>query len=253
MNKRYLILLIFVVLQILSFNKYGKKLKQFISIIIFYLYSQFNGIYSSIYYKITKKNFIKHPLNLTKILRTNLNKINYNQIKKDKCIYLFNHRSWADFWLDYDIVGGNAAYISRNIIKMVLGTQSFMANASKNIIFFNRDESKNRFKLYNKILDRLKIRNIILYPEGTRNTKDYSLPLKFGVIKLAYENNVPLQIIICKNKEKVFSLKKMEYNKNINCPYYVSKVIYPENFEKLDIFIKYIQNKWNESWNKIYK
>ena len=204
-------------------------------------------------YKINKLNFHPHPLYLTKILNTNLKKINSNEIKKDKCIYLINHRSWADFWLDYDIVGGHSAYIARSLIKYILGGQALMPIVTKNIIFFNRDETKNRHKLYKKILDRLKIRNIILYPEGTRNTKDYSKPLKFGVIKLAYENNVPLQIIICKNKEKVFSLKKMEYNKNINCPYYVSKVIYPENFKKLDIFVKYIQNKWNESWNKIYK
>lgn len=252
MNKRYLILLIFIVLMILSYNKYGRKIKQFVFIIVFFIYSQFNGLYTALLHKINRLNFNPHPLYLTKILNTNLKKINSNEIKKDKCIYLINHRSWADFWLDYDIVGGNAAYIARKLIKYILGGQALMPLVTKNIIFFNRDESKNRHKLYKKILERLKIRNIILYPEGTRNQKNTSKPLKFGVIKLAYENNVPLQIIICKNKEKVFSLKKMKYTTHVDCPYYVSEVILPENYSTLDIFIKHIQKKWDESWNKIY-
>ena len=35
----------------------------------------------------------------------------------------------------------------------------------------------------------------MLYPEGTRKSNK-SKPLKFGIIKLGYEQNVPFQIII---------------------------------------------------------
>ena len=253
MNKRYFILLFFVILMIISFNKFGNSIRKKLIIIIYFIFLQFKSIFKIIKYKINKKNYNKHPLGLTKVLNTQLIKIkDSHPIRKEKCIYLFNHRSWADFWIDYDIVGG-ACYISRKLLKYVLGFVGILGSTVNDLLFFNRNDTKDRHNLYKKILEKLKIKNIILYPEGTRNIQNISKPLKFGVIKLAYDNNIPLQIIICKNKEKVFNLKKLEYTKNINCPYYVSKVIYPKNHIKLDDFIKYVENKWNESWNKLYK
>lgn len=252
MNKRYLILLIFVILMIFSFNKFGNNIIKKLIIIIYFIYLQFKSIFKIIKYKINKKNYNKHPLGLTKVLNTQLIKIkNSFPVRKEKCIYLFNHRSWADFWIDYDIVGG-ACFISRKLLKYVLGFAGILGSTLNDVLFFNRNDTKDRYKLYKKILEKLKIRNIILYPEGTRNIQNVSKPLKFGVIKLAYENNIPLQIIICKNKEKVFNLKKLEYSKNINCPYYVSEVIYPKDYKKLRYFTIHVENKWNESWNKIY-
>lgn len=253
MNMKYLILFIFIILNIISFNKYGNRIKQFVYILCFFIYSNFNGLYYSIKYKITNKNYKIHPVGINKLLKTKATQINSNEIKKDKCIYLFNHRSWADLWIDYDIVGG-ASYISRNIMKYVIGGQSLLASTTKNVIYFNRDNKTkdNRKILYDKIIKRLDERNIVLYPEGTRNTTNKPLPLKMGIIKLAYQNKIPVQIIICKNKEKVFSFKKLSYQTNIECPYYVSGVIYPESFKSLDEFIEKVKIKWNESWNKIY-
>ena len=60
----------------------------------------------------------------------------------------------------------------------------------------------------------------MLYPEGTRNTSNKSKPLKFGIIKLGYEQNVPFQIIIVSNKENVINEKKLKINKNIICEYF---------------------------------
>ena len=41
----------------------------------------------------------------------------------------------------------------------------------------------------------LKKKSILLYPEGTRNTSNVSKPLKLGLIKLGYEQNVPFKLL----------------------------------------------------------
>lgn len=252
MNKKYILLLIFVIFMIMSFNKTTNSIRKKIIIIIYFIYMQFYSIYEIIKYKINKKKFTVHPCKLTKLLNTKLiRKENSFPIRKEKCIYLFNHRSWADFWIDYDTVGG-ACFISRKLLKYVLGFLGILGTTINDTIFFDRKDKKDKYKLYEKILKKINNRNIIVYPEGTRNTKNVSKPLKFGIIKLAYENNIPLQIIINNNKEKIFSQKKLLYFKNINSTYYVSEVIFPINHKTLEEFINYVQNKWDESWNQIY-
>ena len=81
----------------------------------------------------------------------------------------------------------------------------------------------------------------------------FTKPLKFGIIKLGYEQNVPFQIIIVSNKENIINEKKFKINKNIVCEYFTSEIIDPKNFKTLKDFINEIQKKWNESWNVIYK
>ena len=47
--------------------------------------------------------------------------------------------------------------------------------------------------------------------------------------------------------------KKLIIQRNIICEYFISEIIHPKNFNTLEEFIKYIQKKWDESWNIIYK
>ena len=202
----------------------------------------------------TKKNkgWKVHPSGLTKILKTKITeKYNSHNIIKKKCIYLCNHRSWADFWIDYEIVGG-ACLISRNIMKKVLPFTALRAKKSGDIIFFNRGNTDSKYELYKKILEKIKKRNVLIYPEGTRHTSNKSKPLKMGIIKLAYKNNIPLQIVITSNKEQIFSQKKLTYNKDVQCKYYASEKISPSEYPSLSKFIESVQEIWNELWNEIY-
>lgn len=249
----YLFLIIFIIFILISFTKKGKQINMKIEIITFFIFNEFKALSLLINLKKTTKKYKeRHFCNLTKKLNTSLvEKYNSHNIVKDKCFYLCNHRSWADFWIDYDIVKGGC-YISRNIIKKILFGTSAWAEKANNILFFDRGDTRSKYELYKKILEKINKRNMIIYPEGTRQTSNVSKPLKIGLIKLAYENNIPLQVVITSNKEKIFSQKKLEYNKNIKCTYYASEKIKPSEYKSLDKFIKGVQEIWDESWNEIY-
>ena len=76
--------------------------------------------------------------------------------------------------------------------------------------------------------------------------------MKYGIIKLAYQNKIPIQIIITSNKDKVMSQKKLSVGFGIKCNVFKSETFYPINYNSLDKWIEFIQKKWDESWNNIY-
>ena len=69
---------------------------------------------------------------------------------------------------------------------------------------------------------------------------------------IAYNNNLPIQIIITKNKEHIFSLKTMKCNFGVSLYTYRSQPIYPSKYNTKEEFFNEVINQWNVSWNIVY-
>ncbi len=248
----------YIIIIILLFLSIKKK--------IYYFYKCLNLLF---HLQITAKNILKKAINdktnlciqydisanLINKLNTSFKKIGKNKIIKNKTFFLINHRSWADFWVDYYLLNGNkdVSYISRNIIKYILPYTSKLAIYNKTTVFFDRGNKKSRYELYDKIRDKLKENfSFIIYPEGTRNTSSISKKLRYGLLKLGFNEKVKFQIIMIKNKELIFNEKKLLVGHNIICPYYVSEVIDSTKFKNLDEFYNFVQDKWLEAWKLVY-
>ena len=243
MKIKFFILFIFFI-KITKIGKTINKLFDFIVYMINYEFLSFKALIKKKSPYDRSYEFVKkHKIILNK---KNNNKINFNK----KVIYLFNHRTWADMFIDYYISKG--CFISRKIMKYFVPFTYKLSKSDKISILFERGNTKDKNVLYKKIKEKLKEKSLIVYPEGTRNTSNKSKPLKFGIIKLGYQENVPFQICIVSNKEKVLNEKKLSIGKNINCEYYVSEIIHPKDYKTLEEFIDVIQKKWDESWNVIY-
>lgn len=250
MKTKYLIVFFIFFIIFFKYTYIGKKINNILDFFLFVFYTQFK----SFEIKLKNKNFKNFTNSLIKKNNTKIIKNKKSsEISKSKTIFLVNHRSWADFWIDYTIFEG--VYISRKEVQYVLPFSSKLALKNNTIIFFDRNvkSKKGKKKLYDDIKNNLNSnKNIILYPEGTRNTSNKSKPLKFGIIKLGYQENVPFQICIVSNKEKVLNEKKLSIGKNINCEYFTSEIIHPKDYKTLEEFVDVIQKKWDESWNVIY-
>jgi len=252
MKSKYLVFLIIFLLYFFKFTTIGKKINNVSDFIVF--------IFK--YYIVVpwinmarKRNTFEHTKSMVEELNIKLIKNNKSsELSEKRTIYLVNHRSWTDFWLDIYLLKGNATYISRKIIKNMMYPACKLYSLENPIIFFKRGDPKAKKKLYQDIINTLnKDKNLILYPEGTRNTSSKSKPLRFGIIKLGYEQKVPFQILIVDNKEKILNEKNLTINKNITSEYYISQIIDPNNFKTLEDFTKEVQKKWIKSWNIIYK
>jgi 1-acyl-sn-glycerol-3-phosphate acyltransferase len=248
MKNKYTIFIIIFILIFFKFTYIGKKIVSILDFLIFIIVFQIKAFI----YNFKNKNIYQLSKNSLDKLNLKLKKINKIKVSKNtNTIYLFNHRSWGDFFIDHYICKGT--FIGRKEVKYILPFTSALGKKHDDVIFFDRSNKKSKYKLYDDIKKILKKKSILLYPEGTRNTSTHSKPLKFGIIKLGYEQNVPFQIIIVNNKENVMNEKKLKINKNIICEYFTSELIYPKDFKTLKDFTNEIQKKWDESWNNIYK
>ena len=170
-----------------------------------------------------------------------------NQVPK---IFLCNHRSFADFFVDNYVVGG-AMYISRMMVIVAIPFPSLLAYMTSMIGFFVRSKN-NSFKVYELIDKALKRQqNVIVYPEGTRNQGKTSKSLKWGIIRWAYKEKVPVQIVMTSNKEKILNEKTFQIGRGIQSKVEKSVVLFPEDVENIDEWCELIQLKWDRTWDQL--
>ena len=135
--------------------------------------------------------------------------------ESNETYYLLNHLSQADFFIDQIVTKGRSIFISRWLVGLFAP-------------------------------------NILFYPEGKRNPDNKNIPLKFGLLKNIYQNKKKVQIIICSNKEKVFSFIKRQANFNVDVDIVYSKTIKSSDFNSFEVFYHYVSEIWLQTKHKCY-
>jgi len=184
----------------------------------------------------------------------------------DSGFILSNHRCSFDFMFDPYI--GKSAVIAR--YKAILCTffLSLLGIIERRVIpmqkSFNRnyifDSTKYLFEYRYPDEDNTFNKRVTFFPEGTRSnyTKiekldDTQKILKPGLLKSIYEyNKKPVQIIITKNKEKVYNEFTIDINFGVTLSVYISKEIYPSEFNSYEEFYNHICTQWFNIFNEVY-
>ena len=127
---------------------------------------------------------------------------NSNTLYTNKCIYLCNHKSWCDFLSDVYLCS-NPISISRYLVAAVFPVLFIGSFISDNVrfIYKNDDVIKQFTKVMDSIYKNNYYRNVMIYPEGRRYPNSVINPLKNGSLIYSYENDIPIQLIISKNKK----------------------------------------------------
>jgi 1-acyl-sn-glycerol-3-phosphate acyltransferase len=170
--------------------------------------------------------------------------------KEKHCIYICNHVSFTDFFFDGYLTQG-ACYISRFLVILAIPFSAFYAFFSEGIIFIIKGKKNTKKKLIEKMKNKIQINDLLLYPEGTRNTTDQKLPLKLTCVEFAYESNTKIQIIISSNKRHVLDEKQWKINKNTKILVYYSHVFDPSEYSNLNDFKTDIVNEWNKIYDLV--
>ena len=209
--------------------------------------------------KITKK-ILKH-------FNCEIVHINNNKII-DSGFILANHRCSFDFIFDphiskSSIVGRYKAVLSTFFLSVLSFIERrlipMQRTFNRNFIF---DKIKNHIEYDFKDFDSNCFnKRITYYPEGTRlnYTSIDSIDvvkslLKHGLIKSIYEyKKLPVQIILTKNKEKVYNEITLDVGYDVKLPVYISKEINPADFNEYNDFYDYICNEWYNAFNMLYK
>lgn len=197
---------------------------------------------------------IRHSFFKAMKISSKLHGITYTENPENKavcsenCIFLANHRTLFDGVIDNYITGGSGS-LARMLTIAPNPFGSLFGYINNRIILFNRNEIK-RDLLQNKVKSFLQYNSLIVYPEGHRQLTDKSLPLKYGIIRMAYRLQTPVQIIMTTNKEKVFSLHTRNCHYGVACHITVDSVLYPSSCNDIDTWCHLVEERWHHVWDK---
>ena len=173
------------------------------------------------------------------------------------CIVLCNHVNWADFVLDIVFLP-RGVFVSRNALYIVFWPASFLRDwMFSDMIFFKRSkhvDSKAKQELYDRVADKCQAgRHVIVYAEGTRNNTGQKKPLKVGLIKLAYERDIPLYVSMVANKEAIVDEKRLSVTFGAEVRNAMSGLVKPGDHADFPSFLGAAQGAWDEVWGRTHK
>ena len=219
-----------------------------IKAILFIFQSQVIMFYNTLFQIFFGKTDVQNMFKKLSDMRETKYSGELHKINPDADVYLFNHVSSADCYIDNYIIGGTGCYISRLLVFFLLPFTCVYGMFNNIIYFFKRNGRDNKCKL--KIAcENIKYKlnkKIILYPEGTRNSTNNIIPLKRGGLYIIYNMGYSVQIINVKNKEKVINEKKMQLQNNVVCDIIASDIIHASDYNNFDDFYADVCKKWEE-------
>lgn len=191
-----------------------------------------------------------------KIFIYQLCRINHNLIHKaeliEKGYILANHRCFFDFSFDPYVT--KSAGIGRRAAFRVCTVAYLLGKMENRSISFSRGETSSHqlMDLIRSFFNEKNVKRILFYPEGTRrkykalsSPADIKSKLRVGLLKRIYENgDLPVQLCISSNKEKVFNEKKLHMKRNVKVNTMISRPIHPKNHGSLESFLDEISRVW---------
>ncbi len=202
-----------------------------------------------ILYKIAKPTSYLLKLKISEIIK------DFNIPKKVQLI-IANHRSYIDLLILYvflyEQLGTKFIFVAKKEL-----ADSKLGHILKLIdtIFIDRTNLRQMVSSINTQYDVMKTKgkSIVVFPEGTRNTKNELLEFKPGAFEIAYKTISPIQPILFLNTNAYWEDKK-EFKKNK--PEIIFKVInpfLPNKFLNIDrqILAKNIRNEMQKNINQL--
>jgi 1-acyl-sn-glycerol-3-phosphate acyltransferase len=185
-------------------------------------------------------------------------------------MYMTNHVSVGDFFIDPPILHYTSKFISLNKMAFMLPVLGIICYLTSYTIFISEGNSKEKVLENFKNIEELRIkddtRNLSLYPEGMRRPHRHtvSATLKKGFIYHSFENNLPIQIVHTTNKDYVIDDINIILYKNTKLFTYYGPKIDPiklrAKYEKKhkrkytkDDYYNDVYKCWSKIWSKMDK
>lgn len=175
--------------------------------------------------------------------------------KGGRVLYLCNHRSWGDFFIDSYVVEGRANFLARWMVFFAFPVVMLSCHVINCIVFFKRGSIADK-DAFNKWLDYKNqispLCGYLVYPEGHRNIKPGSLTLKRGLLHYAYSRKLACQVIMVTDKEDVLSEKTCHVNfgRTVVCGF--GDVIDTKVFPDFETFFTAVKKQWDVTWEEVY-
>lgn len=168
------------------------------------------------------------------------------------CMVLANHVNWSDFVIDICLIP-RGVYVSRNILKFLFFPGSIIRGIMfGDVVYFKRGWHTSKTRLYADVAAKISEgRSVIVYPEGTRNPKAHKLPLKLGLVKLAYERHIPIYVSMTSNKADICDENRKLVVLGVVIRNRKSNLVVPTDYDSFDAFVAAVQREWDALWHAL--
>eukprot|EP00775_Hariotina_reticulata_P012345 gene12345-12479_t len=166
-----------------------------------------------------------------------------------------NHRSWSDFFIDVYLTEGRAQFMGRMAVVYVFPMLAAPMAWMRGVICFKRGSIADKDAFNSWIDERMQqspLPGLGLFPEGTRNLKPHSLPLKRGMLHYAYSRKLPVQMVITAHKEAAMDEKRYHVRFGVTCATGYSDVIHSSSYDNFEQFFKVLQSSWDKLWLEVF-
>jgi len=148
------------------------------------------------------------------------------------------------------VTEGRAFWLARWLVAIGLPTMGFVSQWSGAVYYFNR--GAEFFPRFKRFLAQSEYPAVVLYPEGTRYLGEIPRPLRTGFMRFSYENDLPVQVVISRNKETVFCEKRAWAQRGGTFYTNYGQMLDPRDFKTVDEFIIAINKAWVQQWDATY-
>lgn len=254
-----------------DYSKFG--IQNFLDIFIFLYMAFIYPIFTILNYDIkgNKQTMQDVVAGCIRCAKCSMYKVSKRGLIIDKNImYMTNHVSVGDFFIDPYILHYTSKYIALNKMAFILPVLGIISYLTSFTIIIKQGNSKEKVLENLKKIEELRkkddIRNVSLYPEGLRRPHRHavSATLKKGFIYHSFENNLPIQIVHTTNKDYVIDDPQIMLHKNTKLFTYYGPKIDPQKlrtkFEKKnkrpytkDDYYNDVYKSWSKIWSKMDK
>ncbi|PSC76505.1 EF hand [Micractinium conductrix] len=175
-----------------------------------------------------------------------------------KMVYLVNHRSWCDFFVDMWALGARPLPLSRGAVGAAFPAFTSSLLSVRSILLFNRKGIKDTEK-FNQWLDRELAEgpsnpqcSLLVYPEGHRSQLNKSLPLKRGMLRYVHSRRLPVQVIVTAGKEEVLNESRRCVRFGSTLVTGCSEVLESSRIKDFEEFAKEVQRIWDAEWARVH-
>lgn len=171
------------------------------------------------------------------------------------CMYLGNHRSWADFFVDAYLTEGRGQMMSRMAVGVVFPMFMLPVTMVRGCICFRRDRVKDKEKFNSWIdacVEASPAPGICMFPEGHRSRLPHSLPLKRGMLNYAYSRKMPVQIVMSAHKELALDEKSYHVRFGSTCVTGYGPLMRTADYASFDEFYAALQAQWQALWVEVF-
>lgn len=174
---------------------------------------------------------------------------------KQPVVFLCNHRSWGDFWVDVAILGGPST-VSRWMVALGIPLSAAWGFLAGFVWFFNRAKKrvggtvKWMCNFYQESHNRLPYKGMIVFPEGTRNLSPEGEALRPGGLAAMHTLGWPCQVVITTHKEDVMLERELRMGRRgVRVNTSVGKPVWPKDFSTADDFIAEVTKNWRATYD----